>query len=128
MSNIKKYKVKEDWKDYEVTIEVNHELLTPELATQINEFWSDSEDRLDAEDGDPVKAVIRLAGSCLINEMLREGSMSFSKENEGMVKRWTEWLASQEGWPPADMLGIRCIDAEVLGPSFDDLELTEIAN
>lgn len=122
----KRYAVKEDWKDYEVTLEVDHDLLTAELATEINEFWGGDDDRLEAENGDPVKAVLRFAGSCLINQMLREGGADFDKSNDTMSTYWTGWLTNQEGWPHADELGIRCIAAEVLTPCFDDLELNEI--
>ncbi|WP_233007179.1 DUF2528 family protein [Rheinheimera faecalis] len=122
----KTYRVKEDWKDYEVILEVDHDLLTPELATQINQFWNDDDERLEAENGNPVKAVIRLAGTVLMQEMLAVGGASFSKSDDNSTTYWAEWLASQEGWPPLEVLGIRCIDADVLTPDFEDVELTEI--
>jgi len=39
MPNVKTYRVKEDWKDYEVWLEVDHDVLTQELAELINDFW-----------------------------------------------------------------------------------------
>ncbi len=56
--NIKRYLVKETWKEYQVTLEVNHDVLTEETASLINGFWSNAEDRLSAENGDVVRTVI----------------------------------------------------------------------
>ena len=121
------YRVYQEWHEHEVVLEADHDVLTPELATLINQFWSDDDERLDVYDGDPVKAVIHFAGTCLINQMLCEGGADFDKSNDTMSTYWTGWLTHQEGWPPADQLGIRCVAAEVTTPRFDDLSMDEIA-
>lgn len=135
---IKRYVVKEVWKDYEVTLEVNHSRLTPEAALMINNFWGDSEHRLWAEKGDAVKAVIRLFGQTMIRIMLREGGSSFSIDTDkrdpfghpGPV--WTEDLHNEEGWggsikgDPYGWCGIRVVAADVEAPGFDDVELAEV--
>lgn len=136
-TTIKRYAVKESWKDYSVTLEVDHSILTPERATMINDFWSDHTWRARAEDGDAVRAVIRFAGSCLINMMLRNGGSSFTQtsdaspfDNPGPV--WTEDLHEEEGWggkdpsTPFGWCGIRVVAADVEAPGFDDVELEEV--
>lgn len=139
-SNIKRYIVKEVWKEYEVTLEVNHARLTPEVATMLNNFWSDSKDRLRTESGDPVRAVIRYFGKTMINMMLSEGGSSFcidkGKSNyfgcPGPI--WTKDLHEEEGWggsidnDPYGWCGIRVVAAEVEAPGFGDVELAEVAN
>lgn len=139
-NSIKRYVVKEVWKDYEVTLEVNHTRLTPAVATMINNFWGNSTRRLQAENGDAVKAVIRLFGQTMINMMLSEGGSSFSIktetrdifDNPGPV--WTKDLHEEEGWGGSikdnsfGWCGIRVIAADVEAPGFDDVELAEVAN
>jgi hypothetical protein len=75
--NIKRYLVKETWKEYQVTLEVNHDVLTEETASLINGFWSNAEDRLSAENGDAVLTVIRLFGQTMIYRMLSEAGETF---------------------------------------------------
>ncbi|EFA6699481.1 DUF2528 family protein [Escherichia coli] len=45
MSNIKKYIIDYDWKA-SIEIEIDHDVMTEEKLHQINNFWSDSEYRL----------------------------------------------------------------------------------
>lgn len=139
-ATIKRYMVKEVWKDYEVTLEVNHSRLTSEVATTLNNFWSDSKSRLSTENGDPVRAAIRLFGQTMINMMLSEGGSSFSIQTSkshsfddpGPI--WTKDLHDEEGWggsiegDPYGWCGIRVIAADVEAPNFYDVELAEVAN
>jgi hypothetical protein len=134
-ANIKRYTVEESWKDYSVTLEVDHSILTIERATMINEFWSNHKSRARDEDGDVVRAVIRFAGSCLINMMLRQGGTDFTEKTRGPFfddnpgPIWTEDLHNEEGWGgseegnPFGWCGIRCVAASVDSPGFDDVEL-----
>ncbi|WP_027670056.1 DUF2528 family protein [Rheinheimera baltica] len=124
MSNIKTYKVKDDWKDYEVTLEVDHEILTPELAREINQFWCFSDDRIDQENGSHVRVVIRLAGLYFINAMLSHDGVHFGKSNTEAGAAWSRDLTQEEGWP--EKPGIRVIAASVEAPDYDSLELTEL--
>ena len=74
MSNIKTYKVvAASFDDAEVNLQVDHDVLTPDLATLINTFWSGAEDRLAQENGDVVRAVVRLFGSCAISFFMSDG-------------------------------------------------------
>lgn len=138
MSNLKRYTVKESWKDYTVTLEADLSILTPERAELINTFWSDHKSRVHDENGDVVRAVIRLAGSTLIRIMLAEGGASFTEKTKGAILDmnpgpiWTEDLHNEEGWggvepgQPFGWCGIRCVAADVDTPSYDDLELKEL--
>jgi hypothetical protein len=136
-TNIKRYTVSESWKDYSVTLEVNHDILTAERAEQINQFWSGDRYRLQKENGDVVRAVIRLAGQRLIGLMLNEGGTSFTEatnrpfDNPGPI--WTEDLHNEEGWGgseggPFGWCGIRCVAADVEVPDYHDVELAEVAH
>ncbi len=49
MSNIKKYIIDYDWKA-SIEIEIDHDVMTEEKLHQINNFWSDSEYRLNKHD------------------------------------------------------------------------------
>lgn len=139
-SGIIQYKVKETWKDYEVTLEVNHDILTVDVATLINQFWSDDESRLAAEDGDVVRAVIRFFGSNIIQSMLSDGGASFSSTHKSPItgenpgRYWTAALHNEEGWggtqdgTPYGFCGIRVIAADVDAIGFDDVELEAIGH
>jgi len=127
MPNVKTYRVKEDWKDYEVWLEVDHDVLTQELAELINDFWGGKKERVKAENGSVVKAVIRFAGYIVINEMLAQGGSSYRKNSTEAIKLWSDWLADQEGWPGIGKLGIRVVYAEVETTDFDSVELSEVS-
>ncbi len=137
--NIKRYLVKEVWKEYQVTLEVNHDLLTVQVATEINNFWSGAKDRLDTESGDIVRTVIRLFGQTMIYRMLSEGGAIFSTSTRSCItdenpgRFWTEDLHNEEGWGGTDpcpygFCGIRVIAADVDTPSYEDVELAEVSN
>ncbi|MBT2375802.1 DUF2528 family protein [Pseudomonas fluorescens] len=134
---IKQYTVKESWKDLEVTLEVDLRVLTENRATMINQFWSEDDDRLEAEDGDVVKAVIGLTGSTLSIPFL-EGGASFSDDTKNLLGTSVGDYVStsfhnEEGWgetilgSPYGWCGIRVIAADVETPSFDDVELVEVS-
>lgn len=133
--NLKRYKVKDSWKDYEVTLEVNLDRLTPERAGLINSFWTGAEDRQDEEDGDIIRTVIRLAGLEVICEMLEDGGADFSSNCNGYPARSSTWaLQNKEGWggkiegDEFGWCGIRVVAADVQVPSFEDLALAEVAS
>lgn len=137
-NNIKRYKVKNTWKDYEVTLQVDLDRLTSERATLINGFWTGAADRLDQESGDVVKAVVRMFGQVMMNMMLAEGGSSFSGkprdifDDAGPV--WSEDLHNEDGWGgsvPGDgygWCGIKVVGADVESVGFDDVELEELAH
>lgn len=133
--NIKRYVVKESWKDYEVTLEVNHDILTTERAALINNFWSDPKYRLGQCDGDVVKTVIRLFGLNAICSYLEEGGVSFGSADSWLINKESQDLRAEEGWGGEEQngednglfgwCGIRLLGADVEMPSFSDLELED---
>jgi hypothetical protein len=131
MSNIKKYKVSEAWGDsLEVTLEVDHDKLTPELAETHLRFWTGADEQIGEEDGDAVRAAIRAFGVNAIYHMLGDLGASFS--GGWVAGEWSKKIRDFEGYggedgTPYGVLGIRILSAEAQSPSFDEVELKEIA-
>lgn len=138
-TNIKRFKVKDTWKDFEVVLEVDLDRLTAERAQEINSFWSSDTYRLRHENGDVVRTVIRLAGQTLINAMLSQGGSEFSESTKGALfgdnpgPIWTkDDLHNEEGWGGTveedgfGWCGIRVVAAEVHLPEFGDVALSEL--
>lgn len=132
-ANIKRFKVKDTWKDYEVTLEVDLARLTVERADAINAFWTGAEDRVDEEDGDVVRAVIRMAGHEVMCELLEDRGGHFTTTCHSFpAEASTETLHSQEGWggevdgDKFGWCGIRVIAADVQLPSFEEVALAEV--
>ncbi|UVM06394.1 DUF2528 family protein [Pseudomonas laurylsulfatiphila] len=137
-TNLKRYRVAESWKDYEVLLEVNLDVLTSERAAMINQYFGDDKTRLMDECDDVVRVAIRLAGSTMIRIMLEQGGAGFTPtfknvfgDNPGAS--WTRDLHSTEGFGgcevdelPYGWCGMRVIGAEVDVPGFFEVELTEL--
>lgn len=133
--NIKRYVIKESWKDYEVTLEVDHDILTGERAALINNFWTEPMIRSGHFDGDVVKTVIQLFGQNAICSFLEEGGVSFGSGDKWLINKVSQDLRAEEGWGGEGMdgennglfgwCGIRVLAADVSMPSFDDLELED---
>ncbi|MGH8385513.1 MAG: DUF2528 family protein [Pseudomonas sp.] len=138
-ANLKRYRVAESWKDYEVTLEVNLDVLTQERAAMINQYLSDDKTRLMEESDDVVRVAVRLAGSTMIRIMLEQGGTSFTPASKTIFgdnpgTSWTHDLHSAEGFGgceaderPYGWCGIRVIGADVDVPGFFEVDLTEIA-
>lgn len=103
--------------DLSVTVEVDMDKLTPELATEINSFWSGADDVLGAADGDVVLAAVLRSGPYLMGAVL-QGYNEFGAQKE---------LDESEGWPPNGEHGIRIIDFEIPDMDADMIDVTEIA-
>ena len=130
MSNIKTYTVKASWfNDAEVTLVVDHDLLTPDLATEINTFWSNSDSRLAAEDENVVRAVVRMFGARAIALAMEQGGWDFSNQSQASGLRTAQDVIDSygEGWPNAEELGISVIHAAADSVGFDDVELEAAA-
>lgn len=122
MSSIATYRVVATWfNDAEVTLQVDHSVLTKELANLINEFWGGDEDRLAQENGDVVRAVVRLFGTRAISFFMADGGAGLSVES----RYWTEKViqAQHEGWPDCSGLGILIVAASVDSVDYDDVTL-----
>ncbi len=131
--HIKRYKVSETFGEFEVRLEVDHSILTPERAKEINEFWGSSEERIAAEKGDEVKAVIRLFGSRAAGMILCDGGggASFGTGNTEAGEIWSKQFRAQEGWGGEEdtnfgWCGIRIVGANVEMPGFDEFDLKEV--
>lgn len=132
---IKTFKVCAEYNDEMfVVLQVDMNKLKAELATEINTFWGDAEHRLFSEDGDVVKAVIRMYGSRLMRMMLAEGGCSITATRSPLAAQiWTVAMQAEEGWPgpdgtPSGAIGIQVIEAQVEIPGFDGVELEEVAS
>lgn len=126
MSNIKTYTVKASWfNDAEVTLKVDHDLLTPDLATEINNFWTNADSRLAAENENVVRVVIRMFGARAIALAMEQGGWDFSNSSPAAGLRTAQEVIDDfgEGWPKAEELGISVIQVAADSVGFDDVEL-----
>ena len=128
MSNITTYRVAADsFSDAEVTLQVDLDVLTPALAAEINNFRSHPKDRLQAEDGDVVRAVVRMFGEAAIRHFMADGGASFGPCPWGDRQMTAKVLKAQvEGWPDIDGLGIGIVGAEVAAVGYDDVTLEAV--
>lgn len=125
MSNVQTYTVTAGWfLDASVTLRVDLDKLTPKLAIDINAFWSGAEDRLEGEDQDVVRTVVRMFGAAAIDFFMKDGGASFGATSD--ISRWaTEKVLKDlyEGWPDFDHLGIVIVAAEVSSVGYNDVSL-----
>lgn len=128
---IKKYRVTDEAENY-VELQVDTDVLTPELAAEINEFWGDAESRLFEEDDDVVAVVARLFGVMALRYFQREGSVAMSPPlHEDTTHFWSNRVINfaVEGWPSTSFeLGITIVDAFVEPVDFDNVRLSEITS
>ena len=125
MGNLKDYIVTASWfDDAGVTLRVDHDVLTPELATEINTFWSDADGRLADEKDDVVRAVVRMFGAAAIRFFMDDGGARFDTLGAGDL-HWTGRVLESlvEGWPDIDSLGILILSADVSAVDYDDVTL-----
>lgn len=131
-ANIKRFKIKDTWKDFEVTLEVNLDRLTAERAEQINSFWTGAEDRQDEEGDDVVRAVIRMAGHEVMCELLEDRGADFDDSDRWNCQRTTKQLHDREGWGGEvegdgfGWCGIKVVGADVQLPTFEEVAMTEV--
>ncbi len=117
MANLKRYTLEDTWKDWEITVEVDHDILTKERATEINSFWGGDEHRLSDADGDVVRAVIKFAAQGWIYDLLEAGGVQVT--DGGQSRYWTEDRHNKEGWGGVvegsdfGWCGIRLVRADV---------------
>lgn len=104
MSTIKRYKITQVWGDIEVTVEVDHSILTPELATEINSFWSGAKYRISSSGGDVVMAVVKRISAQLMRALLELDSIPHAQNV----------LDTSEGYPPNGAHGVKLIDFDGL--------------
>ena len=119
MSNIKKYIIDYDWKA-SIEIEIDHDVMTEEKLHQINNFWSDSEYRLNKH-GSVLNAVlIMLAQHALLiaisSDLNAYGVVcEFDWNDDEMVRKdGLQWMVAE---------GIRITDIDTSG-IFDSDDMT----
>ncbi|HHA2467504.1 DUF2528 family protein [Stenotrophomonas maltophilia] len=111
---VRRYKVEQDWGDAEVTLDVDHRVLTIDLATQLNKFWTGAEERLEAADGDVVMAVVKMAAAEFLGWVL---DVNQSLNVVGMQKEFDElegWCGANGAIRIADFDGRPDLDSELL--------------
>lgn len=132
-TNIKKFRFVTGFdgdENFVVVLEVDMNVLTSVIATEINNFWSGSKDR--AAGKDAINVVLRLFGQSVVRLFLAEGGVFFS-EQSGKISApiWSEQLRAMEGWggengTPYGWCGIRVLSAECELPDFDDSSVCEV--
>lgn len=126
---IKTFKVQAEYNDLMyVMLQVDMDKLTPELATEINNFYG-RDGRIESEDDDVVRAVVRLYGARAIRNMLLGGGACFKFSNRLAVSKWVTQPEDQlarirNGVLETDC--IRVIEAQVAMPDFDTVELCDV--
>lgn len=129
MSNIKTYRVTApDCNDSEVTLRVNHDVLTPLWAHSLNATELGASVRLKATDNDPVQAIVRLFGAQAIAYLLGIGGANIATQNEGERAYWTNSVlyAQLDTWPTYEKLGITLMEAVVSMVDFDTVEMEAV--
>ncbi|HEY8037965.1 MAG TPA: DUF2528 family protein [Methylobacter sp.] len=98
----------------DVVVEIDHDVLTPEVLHEINNFWFGAEDRIDHAGGSLLKAVLlNLAGSVLAIEL----------SNGNALPVFTNY--PPEGWPKLDgSWGIHLISCDSLVIDESDMTVT----
>lgn len=131
MSTLKRFKV-QDWAGVaEVILEVDLQILTVEVATEINEFLTDPRDRMAEERGDAIRVAVRLFGAYALREMLSDGGAEFDGAVTG--DQWSKRVQSYEGMggcnpAPFGWCGIRVVGANVSVPDFGLVTLEEVTS
>jgi hypothetical protein len=99
-----------------VTLEVDLDVMTPELATEINNFWAGAADVLTAAGDDIIQAAARRAASRILWLLLDTDDADSAMDE----------FNRQEGWPPNGEHGIRIVDFDLPSMSADDLDCEEL--
>ncbi|KAF1005429.1 MAG: hypothetical protein GAK28_03181 [Luteibacter sp.] len=101
-----------------ITIEVDLDVLTVAMATEINDFWAEADEVLDASDGDVIVAATRRAASRILYTLI-----------DGYTGEWAVTkLCESEGWPAKEQLGMRVVDFDLPDMGSVELEFTEIGS
>lgn len=124
MSNLQRYTLENFDGDVEIVFEVNTDIMTEEIAHEVNGFFYNSERRLDRQKGDVRKAVVRMAAGFVVDMALREGGWTFGTDSEGAAICSKE-LRAEEGFGgeaddgnPFGFIGLRIVRADI-NPEFD---------
>jgi hypothetical protein len=120
MANIKRYEIDYDWKA-NVTVEIDHDIVTEEALHELNNFWSNAEYRVMQHDS-VLNAVLKMLAREIIQIQFTAGYTT-----DYLIKQF-DWDSGngQEGCPPMDgSQGIKIIDTEDLELDYDDMSIKE---
>lgn len=116
--------------NFEMSVEIDHAMLTEDKLLEINRFWTGAEDRL-AESGSAVNAVLKLL---FLNVQQMAGESRFGVSVSSVIQEFASKDArgnpkdGQEGWPEMDgSYGIRIVDCWNELFLDDDPRITEVA-
>lgn len=118
MANVKKYTVDYDWKA-ELTVEIDHDVMTEEKLHEINNFWSNADYRLKRHETVLEAVLVMLAKEALLI------ALSQGYNTYGVVSEF-DWSEGNgvEGWPSMDGSdGIKITHVDVSG-IFDSDDIT----
>ena len=118
MPNIKRYEIDYDWKA-NVTVEIDHDIVTDDALHELNNFWSNAEWRVEQHDG-VLNAVLKMLAREII---FIQFTAPYTIDR--IIKQF-DWDSGngQEGWPPMDgSHGIKIIDTEDLDIDYDDMSI-----
>jgi hypothetical protein len=124
MSTLRRLNVSDIDMDVGLVLEVDQDTLTVGLATEINNFWGGASSRLQETDGDVRRAVVRLFAVRAFQHILADGG--YAGEDVRALTDYAMSVASEEGWPGLDELGIRIVSADVNAPDFYSIRIQEM--
>jgi len=92
--------------DLTITLDIDTDVMTPDIAQEVSTFWISKDEVSEASDGDVFEAVARYAAGSLLMSLL-----SGWNSPEIALKE----LSESEGWP--EQHGITIVDYDL--PTFD---------
>ena len=116
-----------DQEDIQVSIQVDTDVLTVDVAHEINNFITAPDSRLIECDGDIYRVVAQMFASYLMRWALSNGGAYCNKDDprgQVFLNNVLEWL--REGWPDADKCGLTIVNCFVFTPDFDQLTAREV--
>ena len=95
----KRYSI--NWYDWDVVVEIDHDIVTDEKLHAINNFWTGADDRLCVANESVLDAVL-----CSLAERCFQLQIEYGYTTKGLIGlfSWTDPLGfgPQEGWPNMD--------------------------
>lgn len=125
MSDVKRYEI--TWNAHEdtpvLTVEIDHSICTDESLHQINNFFTNAEDRYLDSDCDITATVLKmLAAICFSEQTGPTGDWN----TYGLICQFKD--GNYEGWPPMDgSEGIKILGCDSPSVCYDDMEVEEVS-
>lgn len=113
--------------NFDMTVEVDHAVLTEDKLHEINNFWSAADHRLKEHDGSVLDAILEMLFS-KVQFMVAEAGGLLSLNSALFKFSWRDrrgaYKDGEEGWPDMDgSYGIRIVEIGEL--TFDESPLIE---